>query len=305
MTNYELFAGGDLTGVHLAIGEGSVDATGMALSKTSLAYVDGTTTSTFDKTKVELATVTDKATATASSITVADFTGKSLVCKKDNITMLRDDANVDYKSSMTAFQFKVELKSPTVTAISSIGDAAVDLSYKAGAVSSEVHLNCVDDSTTTGLRMAQSPSPNSSGILSTVLWNGLSFADTGLSALSSFALSDLLLSVGLLGSKLFSRLTNTYLSITDEVLKKSSTLSNSSLAFGDNGKSCTLDKSQLATDTAAFSISNTGTMSLSATEIKLSNIAFDSLTTTAGAFTNQFVRIKSGTTYYKIPLRFD
>ena len=112
------------------------------------------------------------------------------MCKKDNITMLRDDANVDYKSSMTAFEFKVELKSPSVTAISSIGDAAVDLSYKAGAVSSEVHLKCVDDSSATGLRMAQSPSPNSSGILSTVLWNGLSFADTGLSALSSFALSE-------------------------------------------------------------------------------------------------------------------
>jgi hypothetical protein len=232
MTNYELFAGGDLTGIHLALGEGSVDAIGMALSKGSLAFSDGTALNT-----------------------------------------------------------------------NTVGSSAVDMIFNKNGVANEIHLTSGGE--VAGLRMATSPSPSSTGTLSTVLWNGLSFADTVLNAVTSFKLSELLLSVGVVGSKLFSKLTNSYLSITDEVLKKSSTLSNSSLAFGDNGKSCTLDKSQLATDTTAFSISNTGTMSLSATEIKLSNIAFDSLSNTAGSFTNQFVRIKSGSTYYKIPLRLD
>ena len=79
-----------LDGVTLTLGvRGSVEATGLNLTGTTLTYEEGVTSNTIDKSKVELENETDKNLILADSLKVSNSAGsQSIECKKDGLVVL-------------------------------------------------------------------------------------------------------------------------------------------------------------------------------------------------------------------------
>jgi len=78
-----------LDGIQLTLGDGSVEALGMTLSKTSLLYADGNVSNTIDKSKVELENGVDKNLFVADSLKVSNLTNSQYIeCKKDGLVVL-------------------------------------------------------------------------------------------------------------------------------------------------------------------------------------------------------------------------